>query len=286
MVEEYQRNHFVPQFMLDRWARQGDDNPRRLGTHMFLIRERRYEFSNALGNRAHPRAYGDDLYVPRDEDGRATSLERWFSGHEGALASFVAALDQRQVFVPRDAMQATLAVQGLFGLNFRSRHQIEALSAYLADHDDPNALVGGDLDRSVQQIVLENIINQINHMNLKALPLSGEVFHAERPSFIIGDQPSFQVDEDTWCTVLTPTTVLQYGRGDGTVGHNDLDDDLVTRLNEIVAMHAREWIVAPDRATLDALAPIFDSERYQETLASEEILTEPTILYSGWRIKD
>lgn len=286
-MPEFKRNHHVPRFMLNAWSSQG---AKYRGTWVYDIREGKKHFSAADGGSAFSFAIDNDLYVPRFEGERATAMERWFGKLEDSLSRLVRqAHDGSEEIKAKTQAEWIAATMGLFGLEHRSRYNVEKLKAAIEADAELRAFVAADAERSSHHLVLENIIHNVTEMAGLFNPIELIFEHTGKFRLICGDRPFFNNEGlDHRFVVLTNTCLAAYRRSPTArpqYVHADATPDFVAQLNQQIALNARDWIVAETEKQLDEYIEIVRSDAWKKRTESDKIEKVPLkTLQSGWTI--
>lgn len=272
-MAELKKNHYIPRFILNYWKIEGDKYP---GAHTYEISKDRKVFSSAKGRSAYSFATVNDLYVPFIGSGRNTNMEKWFSGLESPLASFV-----RQVHSKVDPIQfkshndLTKFQMGIEGLNYRSRYMIERIKEVVESSPEIKSYISANPERSTDQVTLENIVHLVTEMALRFTPMELKIIVSEREkSFITCDRPSFiQESFDHRFVVLTNKVMLAYKKS--TVGfqyrYEAAKDGFIDEMNSQIAYEARDWIVADSEELLEKYIRVVKSDEWKKRASSDKI---------------
>ncbi len=287
-MPELRRNHYLPKSMLKHWATPGPKYP---GVYCYDIRESRQFFANANGGAAFAFAISNDLYVPVINGERAPEMEKWFSSQEDALAGLVkqAHTKKEQITIKKRADTGRI-VQALVGLECRSRYDVQRLREALRQEPSLRAVISNNPERDEQRLVLENIINLITERALLLDPIEITFLHTKK-RFICSDRPFCNDPQLDYCfVVLTNTCVAAYTKsrtGEFMYQHKDAHDGLVDEVNKLVALNARDWLIADSQVQLDQYVTVIHSEEWRRQCASEKLeVVLPRALTSSWSIPE
>lgn len=246
--DDYKHNHYVPSFMLKYWEqRQGN----RLGVWTFPTVTDCVTFERSAGRKPFPFAIAEDLYVPVIEGRRAKALEAgWLNSLETALAHVVRLAHSRTPLGPMDQERFLRFALGLFSLEQRSRYVITTLKDEIAADPILRAQITASPERRTLQLVLENIVHVTTHLANTHMPLKCAFLHAGTSDFVIADRPGFNDPRlSQRVMVLTNKIAVLYEKGQDKPAYlyKDAQAEMVETINRVVALGARDWIVAMTR---------------------------------------
>lgn len=281
----HRHNHYVPRFMINYWETASGHHR---GVFVYSLPEGRTYFEKTTTRRPYPFAIVEDLYVPLIGGRRATSMEaRWLSAQETALSDLVRLAHQRTDRLARDIAEYTKISMALFTLEQRSRFNLERLRRAVEDRPELRKCISTSPEREPHRLVLENLIHLVTETHSRHWPLSLVFVYSGNGSFILTDRPGFtdpRMPERVM--VLTNKVAVIYQRSEQpTFEHIDATPDFVDMVNKMVAIRARDWLVADNTALLDRWSEATRSIEAENYRRSERIgPIEPVLLLTGWSI--
>jgi len=254
-----------------------------------LLKKRTY-VSTGEGRTPFSFAIGRDLYVHTASGERAVGLEKWFSGLESTLASLARQAHEHveniNLGTPANWTKALMAV---VGLECRSPYVIRMMERTLQDKPALREIISPDAARPIQQQVLENIIHQVSERVAAVTPTELTFLHApDGCSWLVSDRPCFNDGRLSHrFVVLTNKVMLVYVRSDSVLRyqHQTATVEFNATLNHLLAVHAREWLVADSLSLLEQFVPVIGSEEWRESVASDTVDVDPVrYLTASWTI--
>ncbi|NCP30554.1 MAG: hypothetical protein COZ06_29370 [Armatimonadetes bacterium CG_4_10_14_3_um_filter_66_18] len=280
MARGYTKNHYVPRFLLERWAQVGGHG-RRLRVYD-ILRRRRYTAS------LDSFAAQNELYIPRVARTRALSVEHWLSGLETSLAALVAQVHDGVADLQfQDDMELAKAMMGLLSLECRSRHDVEAVADTLSCNPELRARVTGDPDRDDQTLALENLVNHVTERYGALTPMELVIQRTDCPAWILTDRPAVSLPAlGMGIASVSPNVLVGYQRGRvvGRYVYVPPPAELVDAVNTQLAMHACEWLVAPSDDVLNRMIAVVESGAWHEERESERAHLLP-VEHLLWGVK-
>lgn len=283
----YRHNHYVPRFMIQYWEKPNRGVP---GVFVHLLPEDRSAFQRTTRRRPYPFAIVEDLYVPLVDGRRATSMEaRWLNNQETALSELVRLAHQRSDRLARNVAEYTKISMALFALEQRSRFNLEYLRRAVDDRREFREYISASPEREPHRLVLENLIHLVTEMHTRHWPLTLAFVHSGKASFILTDRPGF-ADQGMpeRVMVLTNKVAVVYQRSisQPMFEHVDATREFVDTINRMLAIKARDWIVADDPSVLDRWVQVSRSAEAEKYRRSERIeRVEPVFLPTGLSIR-
>lgn len=285
----YRQNHFVPSFMIAYWA---DIAAQRSSVNVFDIEKDRSFLSTGEGRSPYSFASQNDLYVPRVDGKRATSLERWFSEIEGSLAHFARQAHSRisPIDLPRLG-DVSKVIVALLSLQMRSPRNLDVIQSAIEGNPSLHSTLDPEGDDTAQRVALENIIHCSTDRHHDFLPVEFRLGICPcDANLILTESPTFVLDDDGWhFAVLTNRVLVGYRKNlDGNFSkYVDLPPEFVAEVNDILAMRARRWIVAKTAQELEPFIDLVRSDRWKNQEDETSVTFYPTRwLRNGWRILD
>ena len=279
MSINYKRNHFIPKFMLDYWASQPNGYNFR-GVWVYEIDSRRKYFANAQGGKAYDFAVSDDLYIPLIGGERTTALERWFSSLEGKLANLAKQVhEDRETLFFRNHEDAIPTLMSLFALECRSPFNIQILKGEIASSPQFSDLISQPTEISIQQLVLENIINYVNEYALRFSKSNMLILRCENQDVICSDRPVFHHPTLTpRFFALTNKIIIALAKDplntELKYTYTTLEPEMLDLLNKRIVLEAREWIVATTENQLNQYVSVVESDEWKTYRESTKIHEE------------
>jgi len=283
----FKRNHFIPRVILEHWVTRSS---RYLGVWVYDIPEKRKYFAEARGKKAFSFAALPDLYIPKLDDSRLLSMEKWFASQEAALASLLKQVKSRQdplKFKDPSTLWATqIGIQAMAG---RSRYDIEVISRSIEDQPELREIVGSNKQASDHQVALENLIHLCEERAHKYNPLEIDFFFSAEQDFLMCDRPLFYSPDETEFWLVMTNRLMLNGRKSHNLTlryrYNDVTAQQLSTLNELITQMARYWIMAKDEKQLDQYITLVKQGLWRSNREREEILVRrPQHLRTGWRI--
>ncbi len=283
----HRRNHYVPRFMIQYWEKL---NGGVRGVFVHLLAEDRSCFERTTKRRPYPFAVAEDLYVPLIDGRRAISMEaRWLNEQETALSELVRLAHQRSDRLARDIAGYTRISMALFALEQRSRFNLEHLRRAVEDRPDLCGYISASPEREPHRLVLENLIHLAMEMHTRHWPLTLTFVHAGNANFILTDRPGVtDPGMAERVMVLTNKVAVVYRKalGQPSFEHIDATEEFVDTVKRMLAIKARDWIVADDLSLLNRWAQVSRSAEAENYRRSERIgRVEPLLLPSGFSIR-
>lgn len=279
-MAQKKRNHYIPVFMLKHWlASHGSSQ----ALHYYEIAKK--QKATCGKNNGFKFAARNDLYVPKIGGARDVKMEEWFGRCESALASLVrhAATGGTEFSVSRE--DASYLQKAIHGLRLRSRHDLEMIREAVAKEQVPRELISASPERDIDRLVLENMRNTIDEQSLAHNPLSMQFLRSKTGSFILSDRPWIEDPRIGNYIILTNRVALRYeksGRGQLEYSYHDAPDDIRQDLNKLVALQARDWLVADNAPELDQHIDIVCSPEWEAHREQDHITgIVPTHLRGG-----
>jgi hypothetical protein len=293
-MADYKRNHVIPEFQISYWMSDAGPAhwasrpavPPYQGVWAYHLHKRRISYSAPDFNFA----VRNDAYVPRIEDERATSVERWLGDLEGALASLCKQVHDRveplSIQSHADAVKALMAMSSL---ECRSPHNVAAVAAAIEADPSLAELVGGESGQSAKQMALQNLISLVTERATAYGRLRIRFWYAKDGGVLLCDRPTFSAPSLPTFIVLTNRVIASIEEGDQqeTFGYlyQDLGQDFLDVLNHMCALQAREWIVADTEAGLMRYIEVVHSDEWARSAAADRVDVEPIrFLRTGFRI--
>lgn len=285
-MAEYKKNHYIPRVILKNWVTTG---PQYEGVHVFEIDANKFSFSASKGSSGFSFAIVNDLYVPILEGGRVVSAEKWLSGLEGTIGSvlpMVLAGGDIQYASPSTALKF---VMGLLSLEFRAEYILDRFKETLEKDLDVRSFLGLHSDRTVHQIIVENIVNSVDEYARRLLPVRMTILQTNTSEFIVTDRPV--VDEQyvgQRIIVVAPSIAiaLEQGAPPFSYQYSPVKDDLVHSINIALATNARSWIAGTSEEIVKKYSAIVGSDVWTKSKSSEKVHTVPfKQLSQGWEFK-
>jgi len=294
LMPDYKRNHVIPRFQISYWI--SDPGPEhwanRLGVPPYKgvwaydLRKKRASYAAPDFNFA----ISSDVYVPRIDDERATSVEQWLSDLEGELASLCAQVhEQKDALAVQSHRAAVKALMAMFSLECRSSHNVAAIAAAIEGDPSLVEVVGGDPSQSAKQIALQNLINSVTERATAYGRLRLRFWYAADGGVLLCDRPTFSGPGLPTFIVLTSRVIASVEEGDPQEAfgyqYHELGRDFLTSLNKMCALQARAWIVADTEAGLKQYVEVVESDDWRRSVAADRVRVEPVrFLRTGFRI--
>ena len=281
----YRRNHTIPRFMLRYWV---DKALPYEAIHVYDIRKQRQYVSSGKGKKGFSFAIENDLYVHTASGDRAVGLEKWFAGLEGALSRFARQVHERREPIEFEAQGATQTMMAAIGLAWRSAYNLRKIKAAIEAGPDLIAEVSRSAEDPAKTI-LENVVHAVTENVGRVSPSEMTIILApDEGSWLLSDRPSF-IEPKTGMSyvVLTNRVVLGYRRSPGELRYRYLDasTESYTTLNKMIALQARDWLVAVDAQQLSGAVSVFQTKEWAQYCATDRVVLEPLrLLRRGWSI--
>ncbi|MDQ2730309.1 MAG: DUF4238 domain-containing protein [Armatimonadota bacterium] len=286
-MPSYKKNHTIPRFMLDYWI---DPQTAHKGVHVYEVEKSRTYVSTGEGKTAYSFAIANDLYIHTGGISRAVGLEQWFSGLETVLARLVRQVHARVDPICYDKVEdPTLTVMALVGLECRSPYNLRTIQRALETDESLRAMVDPDSSVSPELQVKQNIIHSVTEYALDLVPTEMTFFVAPvSHSWLICDRPAFIDESDnTHFVMLTNKILLAYRRSADIHKSMYLDVtlDFLESANHMIALQARDWLVADSADQLNQYVGVFQSQEWQDGVNNERVVFQPIRnITMGWRI--
>jgi len=284
-MPEYKHIHTIPASILRYWI---DANTSYKGVHVYENQSRRIYVSTGQGPKAFSFAITDDLYITTANGKRAVGLEKWFSGQEDSLISFVRQVHNRQQLSSIPSSKFTQLLMAIVGLECRSAYNIRKIQEIIEKDVSIRTKISDSPDHSPEQLVLENIIHWVNEQIASICPTEMVLFIAPyEHSWVIGDRPYFyHKDLEFHFVVLTNKVVIGYRRSNElTYEYKDVSKEFVELINHQITINSREWLVAINAEELSKYVGLFNSEAWKQSVDSEKVGWLPIqYLTNGWLI--
>jgi hypothetical protein len=274
---EYKKNHTIPKVILKQWV---SDQEGRQGVFIYDIDKGREYFSSSNGGRAFSFAITNYLYVPDIDGIKHPNLEKWKSGLESILATFIQRIKNKQVTgLANNNKEIAQILMSVISLDASSQYDIEMGYKFLEDNPEYKNLISDKPEREVKILLLENIVNSVAETvgGYEAIDFTLCTI-ADEDEFIYCDRPLIDKPfDETSFIVLTKKILLAYKatKGISTILYRDCNPLLVNTINEIMAERSRKWMIASDKAILDRYIPIIGSERWINSKDKDSILYVP-----------
>jgi hypothetical protein len=179
---------------------------------------------------------------------------------------------------------ATKLLMGLFSLRHRTESAINSIRKYITNNPDIRKKMNVSEDRDINLVVLENMIHATTHDAIEYSNCHITVFRNYSSEFIIGDQPFLGdiMNNDVHFVVLSPNffVSIQKSSSGAYFSYSDIPSEFTNSMNEQIARHARKWIVAKDKTTLEKYLSFADELEQDDT----PIFEAPKYLFNGYRI--
>jgi hypothetical protein len=284
-MAEYKKNHFVPKSILEYWI---DENTTHKGVHVFDINSQRFYVSTSLGKTPFSFAIVDDLYILTNNGNRLVGLEKWFSNQESSLSSLVRQVHNKQSLKFNDTIELSKIMMALTSLEYRSNYVLKIILELIKEDVSLRDKISANSDRPLKQLVLENIIHITSDQHIDFVPAEMIFFFApENKDWVISDRPYFNhKDFDYRFVVLTNKVIVGYKHSlEFVYNFVDVNNEFYEILNQIIAMNAREWLVAKNKEDLKKYSSTFNTNEWKQSLKEDKVIWMPIKnLISGYTI--
>lgn len=171
----------------------------------------------------------------------------------------------------------------------RSPYNLQKISEWIDANPLNRTLITATPEVPTKQIALENLPNLADEMSARLSPVEMVFAHSGEDSYIIGDRPGYYSIKniDTHFIVLTNKIAVFYKKGKRfpRFHHSPALSNIVDKINHIIALLSREWLVSDNRSTLEKYANIVHSEEWENFVENENKnlgFGLPNYLTSGW----
>lgn len=285
-MAEYKKNHYIPKVILKNWVVAG---PTYEGVHVFEIDSKKFSFSASKGSSGFSFAIVNDLYVPILEGERIVDAEKWLSGLEGSIGKTLPMLLAGTDVRYDSQLEAVKFVMGLLSLQYRSEYALNRFRETVAIDPDAQKFLGLHSNRTVDQIVVENIVNSVDEFLREMAPVKMRIFQPTSGEFIITDRPV--IDEDyvgERIVVVAPKTAIALSKGTQPFAYQyiPINEEFTQQINDLIATQARSWIASGSEALVKKYSAVVGSEKWTKMRDSEKVrLLSFKQLSQGWEFQ-
>lgn len=285
-MAEYKKNHYIPKVILKNWVTQG---PTYDGINAFDIETKKIIFSAAKGSSGFSFAIANDLYVPILDGERIVDAEKWLSGLEGAIGAILPNIISGKDIQYPNHMDAVKFLMGLLSLQYRSEYDLSKFRDAVAGDAEVQKFLGLHLDRTVDQVVVENIVNSVGETMRSITPTKMRIFQPSSGEFIITDRPVIPENYvGERIIVVAPKVAIALSKGVPPFGYQyvPIDESMVETINDLLATQARSWIAGGSQTIVQKYAAVVGSEKWTKMRDSEKVHMIPfEQLSQGWEFK-
>lgn|GEM_PF-2664139 len=285
-MAEYKKNHYMPKVILKNWVVPGASYE---GVHVYEIDQKKFSFSASKGGSGFSFAIVNDLYVPILEGERVVDAEKWLSGLESAIGSVLPTILSGGEIKYSDHMMAVKFVMGLLSLQYRSEYVLSRFREAVEKDPEVQAFLGLHSDRTVDQVVVENIVNSVDDFFRQLLPVKMRIFQPTSGEFIVTDRPVIPEDYvGERIIVVAPKVAIALSKGPPPFGFQyvPIDQGFVETINDILATQARSWIAGSSDEIVKKYTAVVGNEKWTKMKDSEKVETLPfKQLSQGWEFK-
>jgi len=245
-MPEKKNNHYIPKSILKYWVTKNEKNKK--GVYVFDLKKNKSYFSEPFGRRAFSFAIENDIYVPVIEGKRRLELEEWFAGLENTLAITVKKIESdtnSTLFKSKKEMDKFILA--LFSFKHRTKYVVKNIEKYLKNNPKYLKLITGKKDNSSEVILLENIVNAINHDAIKLSRFEMIIMKSKENSFIYGDLPFLENIIDGYNFMPLTNKILIAFRSTKEKSFYkkyECENKMVESINFAIASNSENWIVA------------------------------------------
>ncbi|MGE3682323.1 MAG: DUF4238 domain-containing protein [Bdellovibrionales bacterium] len=285
-MPEYKKNHYIPKVLLKNWVVSGATYE---GVHVFEIEPKKFSFSASRGGSGFSFAIINDLYVPILEGERIVDAEKWLSGLEGSIGKILPMLLASTDIRYESHLEAVKFVMGLLSLQYRSEYILSRVRETVATDPDAQQFLGLHSGRTVDQIVVENIVNSVDEFLREMAPVKMRIFQPTSGEFIVSDRPV--LDEDyvgERIVVVAPKVAIALSKGTQPFEYQyvPINEDFTHQINDLVATQARSWIAGSSEMLVQKYSAVVESEKWLKMKNSEKVHMRPfKQLSQGWEFQ-
>jgi len=216
----------------------------------------------------------NNLYVPKINETRLISVEKWFSSQETQLSKFLNKLDLLKYEpISYDLKNFSLSVQALIGLEYRSRFLIYKIHEFLKNNPTILKQISYDINLSIDKLVLEKLIKKITDETHRIMPAQLIVNKTVSNEFILCDRPVIDLD-DSKCYIVGRRKLINIQKSDernSNIRFGSEDAKFVDIFNHQLALQARDWILSSNELLLNRYIELINSNEYKESLKKDRI---------------
>jgi hypothetical protein len=278
---EYKINHTVPCCLLSQWETFDFG---RYGVHQYDMGRKKINFASSRRKGRFSFAAINNFYVPTIDNRRRLEIEKWFGDMENLLRPAIKKIAQgTEGILVQSRQDASKLMRALFSLRHRTESAVNGNRYYFNENPQVRKLMNVSEERDLNLVVLENMVNATLHDAIDYAHFRIIIFRNNAGDLILGDQPFLGdiLKDNIQFIVLSPYffVAIQKETEGGYFHYVDAPAEIISGINEHIARHARRWIVARKRETLESVLPFADASKQDAT----PILELPKHLFDNFR---
>lgn len=285
-VTEYKKNHYIPRVILKNWITSGQYYN---GIHVFEINSKQFSFSEAKGRGGFSFAMINNLYVPIIEGERVVNGEKWLSGLESAIGKILPIILMGNEIKYPDNLTAVKFIMGLLSLEYRSEYLLSLFRSLVANDIDVQTFLGFHSNRTIDQIVVENLVNSVDDFFRQIIPVKMRILQPASGEFIVTDRPVIpEIYVNERIIVVSPKTAIALSKGTIPFGYQyvPISEEFTNQINELLASRARSWIAGTSKIIVEKYSKIVGSDKWLELKNNEKVQMLPfKEISQGWEFK-
>lgn len=256
----------------------------RFGVYQYDIGRKKINFASSRKKSRFSFAAINNFYVPTIENKRRLDIEQWFGNMESLLRPAIKKIAEgTEGVIVQSRQDASKLLRALFSLRHRTEPAVNGNRHYFDRNPQVRKLMNVSEERDLNLVVLENMVNATLHDAIDYTNFRIVIFRNKAGDLILGDQPFLGdiLKSNSQFVVLSPHffVAIQKKVEGGYFNYVDTPAEIISGMNGHIARHARKWIVARKKETLESVLAFADASKQDDT----PILEIPKYSFENFR---